>query len=204
MDQKAVIEKLKKGFINLIGNKGFDMGKIDILCLCQAASLPAERPVKIEEAAKQMGLAVYSATLPMGVSGMLNVKDFEICLEKSEPVERQRFTCAHEIGHFILHETLFNDTLSWGDIFFRSDSTSRLEREANSMAAEILMPMYFLEKFTDCNKTVADMASIFKVSGSAINCRISALGHDKAKLYWERMALASNGDPTHSSSGIHY
>lgn len=172
MDPADVIKELQKGFAPFAKRSGVDQKKIDILCRFQAASLPDE-PVKIVDAAREMELAVYNATLPEGISGVLSFNDREICVEESDSVERKRFTCAHEVGHFILHEKLLSDDKSWGDIFFRSETTSRLERDANTMAAEILMPSWFVKHFAEHNKTIDGMARIFKVSKSAMDFRIT-------------------------------
>lgn len=172
MESTDVIKELQKGFAPFAKRSGVDQKKIDILCQFQAASLPDE-PVKIVDAAKDMGLTVYNATLPEGISGVLSFSDREICVEESDSVERKRFTCAHEVGHFILHEKLLSNDKSWGDIFFRSETTSYLERDANTMAAEILTPSWFVKHFAAHNKTIDDMARIFKVSKSAIDFRIT-------------------------------
>lgn len=202
MDSKAVIEKLQKGFADLLKEKEVDQKKIDILCLCQATSLPGES-VKIVKAARQLGLEVYGARLPGGVSGMLNIRKNQICLEETDSLERQRFTCAHEIGHFILHEKVFLGDKFFGDVLFRSDITGKLEREANSMAAEILMPIHFLKNFVGDDMPMDDMARIFKVSGSAIKYRIKALGDSIEEKYLENNAARSFGrGPVHDLSSI--
>lgn len=196
MDKEDVIKKLQEGFDVIIGRKSADPAKIAKMCLCQADSLP-ESPVRIVEAAEQIGLEVYGARLPEGVSGMLNLSERKIYLEKSESKERQRFTCAHEIGHFILHE----DELH-GDVLLRSAATSALEREANTMAAEILMPRHFLKDFVSSNKPLHEIASIFKVSEIAATHRIkNVLDKSKAEKYWENnLQLTLGRPPIHNIS----
>lgn len=63
---------------------------------------------------------------------------------------RVRFTLAHELGHFFLHRRLLTpgrafhdeDVLAEGDLAF-------VEREANSFAAECLLPQGLVDRFLD-------------------------------------------------------
>lgn len=158
--------ELLKGFEPLAEGRDVDRKKIEAVCDYQIDSLP-DSPVKVVEAAYGIGLEVYKATLPDGISGMLKRRERKIYVEKSDPEEKQRFTCAHEIGHFILHgEDYYNNVL------FRSLITNVLEKEANTMAAEILMPRYFVERFADSDLPLEEVAQKFKVSEGAARFRI--------------------------------
>ncbi|WP_235775323.1 MULTISPECIES: ImmA/IrrE family metallo-endopeptidase [Paenibacillus] len=50
--------------------------------------------------------------------------------------EVQRFTCAHELGHAILHSHVNTPFLRKRTLY----SVDRIEREANSFAVELLLP----------------------------------------------------------------
>jgi Zn-dependent peptidase ImmA (M78 family) len=70
---------------------------------------------------------------------------------------RFRFTCAHELGHIILHrkvQSVFHD-LAYADPF----ETMKYEREANLFAAAFLMPMPLLERevFRICDDLKLDL-----------------------------------------------
>ncbi|WP_138225683.1 ImmA/IrrE family metallo-endopeptidase [Paenibacillus algicola] len=56
--------------------------------------------------------------------------------------QEQRFTCAHELGHSILHPTLNTPFLRNKTLY----SIDRIEREANLFAIELLMPDELLHK----------------------------------------------------------
>jgi hypothetical protein len=63
-----------------------------------------------------------------------------VCRDQDNPLGRQRFTAAHELGHAVLHRErmgryVADTTISEGD-----DDRSEMEREANRFAAELLMP----------------------------------------------------------------
>lgn len=74
-----------------------------------------------------------------------NAKTRQIRINKYEPLVRQRFTIAHEIGHILLgHEGVsFRDTnyQQYNDFIKRMN-----EVNANSFAAELLMPEKLLRK----------------------------------------------------------
>lgn len=71
----------------------------------------------------------------------------------------QRFTCAHELGHALLHHDI-NTTFLKSKTFF---STEKIEREANTFAVELLMPDEYLYEFKNSLLTIYDAAEIFGV-----------------------------------------
>lgn len=88
---------------------------------------------------------------------------------------RQRFTIAHELGHFIRHTiniTSFTDT-----VFFRNGESNNMEVEANRFAAELLMPDdEFINFIENGSNQVSDIASHFQVSSMAVRIRAQQLG----------------------------
>lgn len=89
---------------------------------------------------------------------------------------RQRFTIAHELGHYVKHATLhdeFNDKT-----FFRDGASNLMETEANVFAAELLMPdaefNNFIENVSDSVEKIADH---FQVSSMAVRVRAKTLGY---------------------------
>src|ERR1041384_7945755 len=61
-------------------------------------------PVAVERVAAGLGLQVERADLD-DVSGLLVIEDDKgmIGVNASHPQVRQRFTIAHEVGHYVLH-----------------------------------------------------------------------------------------------------
>jgi len=79
---------------------------------------------------------------------------------------RQRFTVAHEIGHLLMGHTNGNSP-------FDLSSKKPEEIEANQLAAELLMPLSFLNKeIKNNNKNVDNLAQIFDVSKDAMWWRL--------------------------------
>ncbi|WP_312120167.1 ImmA/IrrE family metallo-endopeptidase [Kosakonia cowanii] len=94
---------------------------------------------------------------------------------------RQRFTIAHELGHFIKHSTQFD--FFEDKIFFRNGETNLFEIEANKFAAELLMPELEFRKFVKDNSTlVSDIADFFHVSSMAVRIRAKQLGFEGHNL----------------------
>lgn len=142
----------------------------------------ASYPVKVGELANTLGLDVIRSPLPPKISGLIQPSaksrsGFEIRVNKYEVPERQRFTVAHELAHFLLHR----DSIGAGvvdSILYRSNLTSKKEVEANNLAAEIVMPRKFVAKELErlggvSVPTIAEeLAALFKVSAPAMKVRL--------------------------------
>src|SRR5690242_10409831 len=65
----------------------------------------ARAPVGVDRVARRLGLEVELATLGDDISGVLVVQDGRgvIGVSENQAPTRQRFTIAHEIGHYVLH-----------------------------------------------------------------------------------------------------
>ena len=92
-----------------------------------------------------------------------------IGVNKNHPKTRQRFTIAHELGHFLLgHGSgMYND----GVVQNRNK-----ERNANHFAAELLMPLDKINAMIEYGFSKELMAESFGVSIDAISLRLKSLG----------------------------
>ena len=78
----------------------------------------------------------------------LETKKYNILVNPTQPLERQRFSIAHELAHFVLHK----DTLDKKGKLNRDPEdfmTKTEEDKADKLAAEILMPIPILQKYTE-------------------------------------------------------
>jgi hypothetical protein len=139
-------------------------------------------PVRVGALAVALGLEVVKAPLEPRISGLIQPSDdteagFRIKVNKYEIPERQRFTIAHEIAHYLLHR----DSIGAGvvdSILYRSNLTSRKETEANRLAAAIVMPAPLVKRELDrlggihIIGTVEEMARLFGVSAPAMKVRL--------------------------------
>ena len=97
-----------------------------------------------------------------------------IMYSRTDALVRQRFTIAHELGHFLLeHKNAPRDSPS----MFGASVQSTIERDANRFAAELLMPADAVSQVVMSGRfgSAEELADAFKVSKVAMNYRISNL-----------------------------
>lgn len=137
-------------------------------------------PIQTVPLAVDLGLRVYHVPgWPNDLSGKIMKSDsqggssgYAIYVNKSHPMNRRRFTTAHEIAHFILHQDFIGDGIA-DDGLYRSQLSNAMEAEANRLAADILMPWDLLNRYIDSGETsVPRLASVFQVSENAISIRL--------------------------------
>lgn len=142
-----------------------------------------ELPVRMSRLASALGVRVLSSTLPSGISGELrpcgeSPSGFKIRVNRHENSKRQRFTVAHELGHYLLHKSLVEDGIV-DNVLYRSTLSNSIEAEANRIAADLLMPRntidcWIKENF-DSEPTEYDLEYIsqsWKVSKIAAKIRL--------------------------------
>lgn len=101
------------------------------------------KPVRLGAMAEALGLNVRLSALEPGISGLIEVagNTYSIKINRHETRERQRFTLAHEIAHYLLHRHLIDEAGSIKDtVLYRSGQSERVEFEANRLAADLIMP----------------------------------------------------------------
>lgn len=147
----------------------------------QSDGVGFEIPVDPFHIAGRLGIKVLGAGLEPDVSGMLvkePSQDPVIYVNAADSENRQRFSCAHEIGHFILRATSRSDD-SYGYIDRRGPSasygTNPAEIYANQFAAELLMPRENVRALAS-HLTDAALAVAFNVSVGAMKYRLQNLG----------------------------
>lgn len=146
-------------------------------------------PVDIVGILQSYNIAIKSQPLEDSMSSMLIIKNGRatIGINGTHHSNRQRFSLAHELGHYILHSKWTQVFLDASTIFFRDELASEgsdiEEIEANTFAAELLMPENVLRQiirqqpldaFDD--KAVQKLAQRFEVSVQALTIRLTRLG----------------------------
>jgi Zn-dependent peptidase ImmA (M78 family) len=111
----------------------------------------SEAPVEVEAITGTLGIEVRKSPTEDDISGFLLSQHglSVIGVNSIHHANRQRFTIAHEIGHFLLHqkESVHVDrTLLKLRSSASSTGADQDEIEANRFAAELLIPRSFLEK----------------------------------------------------------
>lgn len=134
-------------------------------------------PVHIVPIAEKFGLKVFkNKTFPDTLSGLIKKvgESYEIHVNGNHPITRQRFTMAHELAHFLLHKEEIGDGVT-DDALYRSSLTNRIEREANLLAAEILMPEHLLKTDKYGGMTISEQADEFWVSRISMDIRLGQI-----------------------------
>lgn len=147
-------------------------------------------PIDVSGLIKRLGITVKSEVGAESFSG-ISFHDPKsgkkvIGVNSLHSITRQRFTLAHELGHFRLHS--FNDVHV--SAYRKRDPLAHMgidpeEIEANCFAAELLMPVSLvlhevkelggMDVF-DSDASIKQLAKKFKVSSQAMSIRLSDLG----------------------------
>lgn len=112
---------------------------------------------------------------------------YTILVNNSKPETRQHFTLGHELGHYFLHKELLRaekgivdgDTFLDGpNMLYRQDNVdkTRIELEANTFAASLLMPEDLLRRAWHAFGSIQECARLFRVSVVAMSLRLTKLG----------------------------
>jgi len=151
-------------------------------------------PVEVENLAKEVGIEIIKAELPHDISGAIDMENPSrprILINKDHPLVRQRFSIAHELGHFFLHKPDgIHIDKNFSSIFLRNEDSSTalypIEIEANKFAALLLMPEKFLvnsirqklqeERTIEISTLIKNLKDQFEVSEPAMKFRLQNLG----------------------------
>jgi len=144
-------------------------------------------PVPVEELIEFQGLGLILSEFTDGeISGVIDLNKKYLYINSSDSSQRQRFTIAHELGHWILHrpELAANEEIA---VLYRRPlgtvENNVLEQEANCFAANLLVPEVMLRRAikqvndkSGNEASDAHLAKIFNVSRSVIGYRKKFLG----------------------------
>lgn len=163
-------------------------------------------PVPVKRIAEDLGAQVYESRVEDTLSGFLFRQPesgrYIIGVNKAHPLNRQRFTIAHELGHMLLHgiSDVHVDRAGTGYARVRLRSQTSAEGvdseeiEANYFAAELLMPESMviqelearppldLMDESDGEAILDELAKRFDVSRQAFNIRLIQLGFLEADV----------------------
>lgn len=141
-------------------------------------------PVPVEQIVEHLGLGPSCRPLPDNISGAIQRSNispagYTIVVNSAHHPNRQRFTMAHELGHYIYHRDLLN--MGVGDtLAFRAEGSGTpndrigptQETEANRFAANLLMPNKLIERLQLETRDPKIMAKRLGVSESALRIKL--------------------------------
>lgn len=151
---------------------------------CQAIGEPWARwPIDVEFIAALLYNLGVKRTPGLRVggreyAGLLQAEAGLIVIAAGQHEHRQRFTIAHELGHYVLHCREGRETAFFSDTAETLEADHlALEGEANAFAAELLMPLDQVEAMHTVERgDPVKMARHFRVSAEAMERRLQRLG----------------------------
>ena len=145
-------------------------------------------PVPVDQLTKKLGIVLCPLPADDEISGAIVRKDGRvvIAVNPAHHHNRQRFTIAHELGHFFFHSGVEEHVdkdfrVSWRRLDDSPSGVDWQEVTANRFAAELLMPTQFMKSDLDTignvNKRAVTLFALrYKVSPEAMKIRLSTLG----------------------------
>lgn len=146
--------------------------------------------------AESLGIAIRFFSFDDNLSGFMLMEDDNalIGVNENDGRRRQRYTIAHELGHYFLHdrsEPFLDPTTARAQVIPRDNVSSQgidtREIEANLFAAELLMPedrlrievekLGGLDIMDDNDSEIKKLADQFDVSVRAMTIRLERLGY---------------------------
>ena len=139
-------------------------------------------PVPVGDIARALGVPVLAVGFPANISGAIqrDGEGYKIVVNKNHAKTRQRFTVAHELGHFIYHRDLLGGGVG-DNLAFRAEDTElpnpnitiTHERQANTFASNLLMPNHLIAQLKAQGlKTPEQLADALEVSPEAMRIKL--------------------------------
>ena len=137
-------------------------------------------PVELDSILEHLGIKKLPYKFPKHVSAVLMKMNAVtvIGVNQEHPPARQRFSIAHEIGHFMLghHTETIVDSEEISEGRFDITGENKLqEQEANCFASELLMPIESLKQEFAKLKNAKTLSELYNVSEQALWIRLMHL-----------------------------
>ncbi len=160
---------------DILKSSGYELKlPVDVNKIIEILGIPVEKKPDFRKAKVTGSISMQEGSPKIWINPMMN-----------QSKERERFTLAHELGHFMLHiaPSFKDDYISDDNIEWNRDSNWDVkEMEANKFAAELLMPLEQIkEEFNAIDSSnretkIDKLSEIFKVSRQAIQFRLQSIG----------------------------
>ena len=137
-------------------------------------------PIDVREIAHKLGVGVFTRPFPEALSALIlrHGENAIIGVNSGQSHVRQRFSIAHELGHFVLHhhdQHFIEYGLAPSADGEQPNYHPVNERAANQFAAELLMPAELVRKDAKTS-SLARLATRYEVSQEAMGFRLVNLG----------------------------
>ncbi|MFT8913455.1 ImmA/IrrE family metallo-endopeptidase [Zymomonas mobilis] len=135
-------------------------------------------PIPVREIAENAGVDVIFSSFGGASERVAGFCDFEarrLYVNSNDIITRQKFTMAHELGHWILHREFFESHPAEYRVLprFHKPVSNHFEREADIFAANLLAPAALLRPVRELG--AAALSSIFGVSRTMMELRLKEI-----------------------------
>ncbi|OCH53647.1 ImmA/IrrE family metallo-endopeptidase [Vibrio sp. ZF57] len=156
--------------------KSFEWGKITEDQRRVISATHDSYPVAVGKITKAFGIVLKKATLEGNLAGEIKevAGTVTIRVNSHDVKARQRYTIAHEIAHFLLHSHLLKDGIQDTPLY-RSHLSNKIEREADALAADILMPMDIVQALMKENAKEHKGERLYEVVAESLEVSKTAL-----------------------------
>ena len=145
--------------------------------------------INLEEIAMERGALIEEDTIKGSAAHLLSKGSSGIITVNSGIKEpgKKRFAAAHELGHFELHRAQEQLSICTDESFLEWYDKTSIEPEANTFAAELLMPTEIFEKY--CQETAPNydeislIAEKFRTTLTATSIRYVDVGPHPCVLF---------------------
>lgn len=143
-------------------------------------------PVPIYDIILDMGLKLTLTAMDKKVVGLIRQDNgvYTIVVNTRHSLTRQRFTAAHELGHYIYHNVLVGDGVADNEEYSCEGTPMHnpliqtiQERQANNFAANVLIPAHSILA-GPLTLNVQKLATRFQVAESVMKIRLRRLWRD--------------------------
>ncbi|CAN5432621.1 ImmA/IrrE family metallo-endopeptidase [soil metagenome] len=137
-----------------------------------------DAPVPVNQIAENLSLELLRGSfIEAQVAGFIDLDMSLIVVNEKDSLNRQVFTIAHEIGHFVMHKERLREDASMAIMYRKpiGGEADPYEQEANAFAANLLVPEDLLAKYFEY-QSFHVVARIFGVSEEVIRYRLKTTG----------------------------
>jgi Zn-dependent peptidase ImmA (M78 family) len=132
-----------------------------------------ESPISLEKIAEKLNLKIVPFEFEEKISAVLKRDKMIIGVNNKHSRLRQRFSIAHELGHYIMGHDIGNTRDFIDDEMCQFNP---VEKEANLFASILLMPKDYVKKSVDTKGLdIKRLAGEFEVSEQAMTIRLLEL-----------------------------
>ena len=129
-------------------------------------------PIYPEKIAQDLGIRIFLADLENNIGGYYDFKEKKIFINRNDTPQRQRFTIAHELGHYFLHSEFIQTDEYQQKELRREIANDPKELEANTFASHLLMPSNLFNKYRQV-ALKGEMMRFFGVSEEAYEKKLA-------------------------------